>query len=355
MEGVKGYYTAGLTFIDNLTGGKLTAIKDKFTNKCDEIKGKVSDKFEDIKSNVGDKIDGVRDKVSTGMEAAKAVAENQLTAMRDAYVQHGGGIEGTAAAMMTGIQNTYRAGYNIINNLTGGRLEAVRKTFQGKLNAARDTVTSIFDSIRSAIQSRLDAAAQTVRAAIDKIKSFFKFDWSLPKLKMPTIDIQGKWSMNPPSVPRFSVKWNAEGAILNGPQIFGRVGNTLLGGGEAGQEAVLPLSKLWTNMRAIIQGIFDDNDDDRPDDSPKGAASVITNYVAQKTSTFRKETVETREKETVNNSGESKGGTTIYNYNYFSIYPKMSEIRDLSLLQDMADELKDSANSSDIDPELVPT
>ena len=355
MEGVKGYYTAGLTFIDNLTGGKLTAIKDKFTNKCDEIKGKVSDKFEDIKSTVGDKIDGVRDKVSTGMEAAKTATENQLTAMRYTYVRHGGGIEGTAAAMMTGIQNTYRAGYNIINNLTGGRLEAVRKTFQGKLNAARDTVTSIFDSIRSAIQSRLDAAAQTVRAAIDKIKSFFKFDWSLPKLKMPTIDIQGKWSMNPPSVPKFSVKWNAEGAILNGPQIFGRVGNTLLGGGEAGQEAVLPLSKLWTNMRAIIQGIFNDNDDDRRDDSPKGAASVITNYVAQKTSTFRKETVETREKETVNNSGESKGGTTIYNYNYFSIYPKMSEIRDLSLLQDMADELKDSANSSDIDPELVPT
>jgi phage-related minor tail protein len=34
---------------------------------------------------------------------------------------------------------------------------------------------------------------------------------------------------------------NAKGAILNGAQLFGMTGNTLLGGGEAGREAVLPL------------------------------------------------------------------------------------------------------------------
>lgn len=41
----------------------------------------------------------------------------------------------------------------------------------------------------------------------------------------------------------FSVKWNAAGAILSGAQLFGRVGNTWLGGGEAGREAVLPLDR----------------------------------------------------------------------------------------------------------------
>ena len=355
MEGVKGYYTAGLTFVDNLTGGKLSGIRDKFNNKCNEIKNKVSEKFEGIKSTVGEKIDGVRDKISTGMKTAKTAADNQLTAMRYAYAQHGGGIQGTVAATMTGMQSIYRTGYNFINNLTNGRLEAVRKTIQGKLEAARATVTSIFESIRTAIQSKLDTAAQTVRSAIDRIKSFFRFDWSLPRLKMPTIDIQGKWSMNPPSVPKFSVKWNAEGGILNKPQIFGKVGQTWLGGGEAGQEAVLPLTKLWTNMRAIIQSILDDNDD-KPDDTPKNAAQVVSNFITQKVSSFHKETVETRENNnTVNNSGDSKGGTTIYNYNYFSIYPKMSEIKDWALLQDMADELKDAANNSDPDnPDLVP-
>lgn len=39
----------------------------------------------------------------------------------------------------------------------------------------------------------------------------------------------------------FDIKWNAKGVILNGAQLFGRAGNTLLGGGEAGREALLPL------------------------------------------------------------------------------------------------------------------
>lgn len=45
-EGIKGYYTAGFSFIDKLTGGKLTAIKDKFveigTGVLDHIKGVIN-------------------------------------------------------------------------------------------------------------------------------------------------------------------------------------------------------------------------------------------------------------------------------------------------------------------------
>lgn len=39
----------------------------------------------------------------------------------------------------------------------------------------------------------------------------------------------------------FNVTWNAKGGILDGAQIFGMLGGNLLGGGEAGREALLPL------------------------------------------------------------------------------------------------------------------
>lgn len=49
-------------------------------------------------------------------------------------------------------------------------------------------------------------------------------------------------------MPKLSVSWYAkamqEGMILNSPTIFGMQGNTLLGGGEAGQEAVVGVSSL---------------------------------------------------------------------------------------------------------------
>ena len=107
---------------------------------------------------------------------------------------------------------------------------------KGKFNDFKGMVSNVrsrFDEIRKGIADKIDQAKEAVRKAIDKIKGFFKFSWSLPKLKMPTFSLKGKFSLDPPSVPKIGIKWNAEGGILTRPTLFGSVGNTLLGGGEA--------------------------------------------------------------------------------------------------------------------------
>ena len=87
---------------------------------------------------------------------------------------------------------------------------------------------------------------------IDKIKGFFKFNWSLPKLKLPTFSIKGKFDLNPPSVPKLGIKWNAEGAVFDKPTIFGtRLG--LQGVGEAGAEAIAPIDTLKAYVRDAVR------------------------------------------------------------------------------------------------------
>ncbi len=48
VEGVKGYYTAGFTFLDNLTGGKLTEIRNKFQTSLSGLGESVSQKFVEV-------------------------------------------------------------------------------------------------------------------------------------------------------------------------------------------------------------------------------------------------------------------------------------------------------------------
>lgn len=57
----------------------------------------------------------------------------------------------------------------------------------------------------------------------------------------------------PPEVPEFDIKWYANGGILNRPTIFGMNGNDFMGGGEAGAEAVMPISLLKHYIRDEIR------------------------------------------------------------------------------------------------------
>lgn len=102
----------------------------------------------------------------------------------------------------------------------------------------------------------MEAAKNAVGNAISALKSKFNFSWSLPSLKLPHISISGSFSINPPSVPHFGISWYKEGGILTQPTIFGAAGNTLLAGGEAGAEAVVPLATLWEKLETMIRAVF---------------------------------------------------------------------------------------------------
>lgn len=123
------------------------------------------------------------------------------------------------------------------------KFEEIRASIGDKIEAAKKKVSDVFESIRKTIKEKIDAAKEAVSGAIEKIKGFFNFSWSLPKLKMPHINITGEFSLVPPKTPSFSIDWYAKAMntpmLLNGATIFGAMNGKLLGGGEAGQEVIM--------------------------------------------------------------------------------------------------------------------
>lgn len=104
------------------------------------------------------------------------------------------------------------------------------------------SVKETFSNIYNTIVEKIEAAKNKVSEIIEKIKGFFKFEWSLPKLKLPSVSIKGKFSLSPLEVPKFSINWNKLGGIFDKPTLF-NYGGSLQGIGEDGAEAVVPLEK----------------------------------------------------------------------------------------------------------------
>jgi hypothetical protein len=142
--------------------------------------------------------------------------------------------------------------FEAVRTAVGEKVEAIKTAITDKFQQAKDKALSIFGNIKDGIKEKIEKARDTVKGAIDKIKGFFNFKWELPKIKLPHFNISGKFSLNPPSIPKFSVKWYEKGGIFDKPTLFG-YGNGALGGlGENGAEAVVPLEKntKWMNVLA---------------------------------------------------------------------------------------------------------
>ncbi len=148
--------------------------------------------------------------------------------------------------------------WNKIKSACSTAITGIKNKFNDLKDAA-GKVKQWFENIRKAIADKIGSARDSVKKAIDKIKGYFPLNIGkiFSNLKIPKITVSGGKApfgiAGKGSLPSFKVKWNAEGAVLKKPTIFGQVGNTLMGGGEAGMEAVLPVDVLQTYVRDAVR------------------------------------------------------------------------------------------------------
>ena len=128
-----------------------------------------------------------------------------------------------------------------------GAFGDVKGWFSEKFTSAKDKAVQAWES-----------AKEKFHNVVEKLKSFLKFDWSLPKIKLPHFSITGSFSLSPPSIPHISVSWYKKAMdnamLLNDPTIFGMSGNTFLGAGEAGPEVVSGADTLMKMITKAVKG-----------------------------------------------------------------------------------------------------
>lgn len=131
------------------------------------------------------------------------------------------------------------------------KAKALKDNMINVFNQVKAKVVSIWNGIKDAITKPITTAINTVKNAIAKIKSIINgAHLSLPKFKLPHFKISGgklPWGIGGKgTAPKISVDWYAQGGIFDRASIIGV--------GEAGAEAVVPLDKFWDKLDNMSTG-----------------------------------------------------------------------------------------------------
>ena len=219
----------------------------------DAIKSKVTTVINAVASVISTVMNAIKTVFTTVWNAIKTVVTTVVNAIKSVVTTVFNAIKSTATTVWNAVKTAVTTPVNAIKNTVTTVFNSVKSTVTSIFNGIKSTATSVWNGIKSAITTPIEAAKNKVKGVVDAIKGFFSgMKISLPHIKLPHFRVSGKLSIAPPSVPHLSIDWYKEGGIMTSPTIFGMNGSSLMAGGEAGAEAILPLAGFYKQLEAMI-------------------------------------------------------------------------------------------------------
>ena len=268
-ETIKNVVQTGVMFIGSILEAAFDIITLPFRFIWENCKETITAVWESIHSVVSGAVNAVSTTISTVMTAISTVISTVWTAISTKVCAVVNAIKTTVTTVFNAIKTVASTVWNEIKTAISTVVDGISSKVSSVFNSVKSTVSSVFNGIKStaasvwngiksAITTPIEAAKNTVKSALDKISGFFSgCKLQLPHIKLPHFSISGSLSISPPSVPHLSVSWYKNGGIMTHPTIFGMNGSSLMAGGEAGAEAILPLKSFYDNLENILTNRLD--------------------------------------------------------------------------------------------------
>lgn len=255
---------------------RISEMRDKVSETVASMKEKVGAKFSELVSSASERISGLHDAVVGKFTEVKEKAIEAIGNLKESAVEKFGEIKEGVAEKIDGLKGFVVDTFGEIAEKAGSKLaglaDKVSSIFDGIKNAAASAMSSfggtIMDTVSnagSAIKDKLGSAGEAIGSTFEKVgdkisgsvekaKGLFDMDWKLPEIKTPHFSVGGTKEVFGLKLPDIDVDWYAEGGVMTKPTAFGIDPNTgkLQAGGEAGPEAVAPISVLQDYIRAAV-------------------------------------------------------------------------------------------------------
>ena len=193
--------------------------------------------FDAVWSKIKEVWEKVKDKITSVVEAVKSKVEPYWNAIKN---------------VTTSVYDAIKTKITSIMDTIKGKVETVVNTVKNKVesvwNTIKNTTSSVWNGIKDAIVNPIESAKNTITGIIDRIKNAFSnLKIKIPDFKLPHVKVTMEEKFGGlVKVPNFDIKWYAKGGFFNKA--------SMIGVGEAGKEAVLPLENK-RNMKPYATAV----------------------------------------------------------------------------------------------------
>lgn len=251
-NGIKDFLSETWTAIKLATSLAIDAIATVITTVFNAIATTINTVWNGIKTVTSTIWNGIKTAITTSLNTTRTTTISIVNGIRSTVSTVWNGIKTVTSTIWNGIKTAITTSLNTTRSTVSSVVNRIGTTVGNIWDRIKSTTESVWESIQNAIETPINTARDVVQDAINTIRGAFNFTWSLPHLALPHPYITGSFSINPPSVPHFGIDWYRNGAIMTKPTVFGASGNTLLAGGEAGDEAILPLKPFYDRLADIL-------------------------------------------------------------------------------------------------------
>ena len=240
----------------------------------------VNQAFTTIRTVVVTVINTLKRVITTVFNAISTVIKTVMTVIKTVVTTVWNGIKSTVTGAVNTVRRTVTTVWNAIKSVTTSVWKAIKTAITNPIQTAKSTLTSIFNAIRSTVSSVVNSikttvssafnsiknamtrpiqtAQSTIRGIMNRIKGIFplKIGKIFSNLQLPHISVSGGSAPfgigGKGSLPRFHISWHAKGIVFDTPTLFPTLAGWH-GVGEAGPEAVSPISVLQEYIGAAVQ------------------------------------------------------------------------------------------------------
>ena len=206
--------------------GIWTSISTTASNIWNSISSTASNTWNSVTSNI-----------SNAINTAKSAIQSVWNSISSWISGIWNGIKNTALNLWNGITSTISSKVNDGKNAISSGWSNLTSIVSGIFNNVKNTISNIWEGIKKTVSAPID----WIR---DKISNLFdNLNISIPHIPLPHFKLSGEFNLLKGKIPTLDVDWYAKGSVFNSPNIIGV--------GEAGPEAVLPLK------RSVLQEIGD--------------------------------------------------------------------------------------------------